>query len=304
MRRYLDYSGAKLSGFSIRRDGYDGVIRYIDAPNRLRTKHTDLNEYRDHLANGLTVYLVFQNTTQDPEGGYAAGVANAQRAKAGAEYLGYTGVVFFCNDKTTLNATAWHEYLSGAASVLGRDRVGAYGFRNAMDTANGLVPAFWQSGRQSELVSFANLYQFNNGRVYVDGLECDLNYVYADYSPNGGSGQVPVPIKSTDEDEDNMYRELLDPAASTRTYTIPWDGSKAVLNVIGTVVGEPVFLGKPLNWGPKGGTGGGNSTVAGVNPSRVEINQPGQYDIPQGTTRIVYSYSCKTPHWITVVSVA
>lgn len=304
MRRYLDYSGAKLSGFSIRRDGYDGVIRYIDAPNRLKTKHTDLNEYRDHVANGLTVYLVFQNTTMDPEGGYAAGVANAQRAKAGAEYLGYTGVIFFCNDKTTLNVNAWHDYLEGAASVLGKDRTGAYGFRNAMDEAFGRVPAFWQSGRQSELASFVHLYQWNNGRVYVDGLECDLNYVYADYFPNGGAGQVPVPIQSTDEDEDNMYRKLMPKSLDTTWDTIPWDGSKAVLNVIGTVVGNPVFLGKPGNWGPNGGTGGGDSTVAGVNPSRVEINQPGQYTVPAGTTRIFYTYSCASEHWVTVVSVA
>jgi len=304
MRSYLDYSGAKLSGFSIRRDGYDGVVRYIDAPDRLRTKHTNLAEYRDHLANGLSVYLVFQNTTTDPEGGYAAGVANAQRAKAGAEYLGYTGVIFFCNDKTTLNVAAWRDYLRGAADVLGLARVGAYGFRNAMDAAVGYASAFWQSGRQSELAPHANLYQWNNGRVYVDGLECDLNYVYSDYYPGGGSGSIPVPIEETDEDEDNMYRELLPVSKDTVSVTIPWDGSKAVLNVIGTQVGNPVFVGKPLNWGPNGGTGGGNSTVAGVNPSRVEINAPGQYDIPQGTTRIVHTYSCNTPHWVNVVTVA
>lgn len=304
MRRYLDYSGAKLSGFSIRRDGYDGVIRYIDAPDRLRTKHTNLSEYRDHVANGLTVYLVFQNTTTDADTGYSGGVANATRALAGAQYLGYTGVIFFTNDRTTVNASAWLQYLEGAASVLGRERVGAYGFRNAMDVAHGHVPAFWQSGRQSELASFVHLYQWNNGRVYVDGLECDLNYVYADYFPNGGAGQVPVPIQSTDEEEDNMYRKLMPKSSATAYDTIPWDGSKAVLNVIGTAVGNPVFLGKPGNWGPNGGTGGGDSTVAGVNPSRVEINQPGQYTVPAGTTRIFYTYSCNADHWVTVVSVA
>lgn len=300
MRSYLDYSGARLSGFSIRRDGYDGVVRYIDAPDRLRTKHTNLAEYRDHLANGLTVYLVFQNTTTDPEGGYAAGVANAQRAKAGAEYLGYTGVIFFCNDKTTLNVAAWRDYLRGAADVLGLARVGAYGFRNAMDAAVGYASAFWQSGRQSELAPHANLYQWNNGRVYVDGLECDLNYVYSDYYPGGGSGSIPVPIEETDEDEDNMYRQIVPKSSATAYLTIPWDGSKAVLNVIGISMTDPIFLGKPGNWGPNGGTGGGDSTVAGVNPSRVEINQPGQYTVPAGTTRIFYTYSCNADHWIVV----
>lgn len=302
MRRYLDYSRAKLSGFSIRRDGYDGVIRYIDAPNLLRTKHTDLAEYRDHIANGLTVYLVFQNNTTDADGGYAAGVANATRARAGAEYLGYTGVIFFTNDRTTIpNVAAWRAYLDGAASVLGSARVGAYGFRNAMDTAVGHAAAFWQSGSQSLLAGHTNIYQWNNGRVYPDGLECDLNYVYSDYFPQGGgSGHLPVPAQ--DNDEDTMFQDYIPAHTAEDIRTIPWDGSKAVLNVIATT-NNIIYVGKPLCWGPNGGTGGGNPTVAGVNPGRVGVNQPGQYDIPAGTTRIVYSSSCLDPHWVNVVRV-
>lgn len=179
---WLDYSAAKLSGAVIKAAGYGGVIRYIDSPDRLRTKHTNLAEYRDHLANGLTVRLVMQNTTTDADGGANAGVANALRAKAGADYLGYTGVIFFTNDRTTVpNPTAWQAYLDGAASVLGKARVGAYGFFNALNLAAGHASAFWQAGRKSDLVGHANFWQDNNTQVTVGGITCDRNLVIADY---------------------------------------------------------------------------------------------------------------------------
>lgn len=181
---WLDYSAAKLPGATIRAAGYGGVIRYIDSPDRLRTKHTSLAEYRDHVANGLVVRLVMQNTTADADGGANAGVANALRAKAGADYLGYTGVIFFTNDRTTVpNPTAWQAYLDGAASVLGRARTGAYGFKNALDLAEGHASAFWQAGRKSDLVGHANFWQDNNTQVTVGGITCDRNLVIADYHP-------------------------------------------------------------------------------------------------------------------------
>lgn len=189
---WVDYSGAKRTGAQVANtywNGYriTGAIRYIDAPNLLRTKHTNKAEYDSLVGAGLKVRLVMQNTTTDADGGWAAGVANAQRAKAGADYLGYTGVIFFTNDRTTLpNVKTWQDYLDGAASVLGKDRVGAYGFKNAMDAAVGHAAAFWQSGRESELVNHANVYQWNNGRVYIDGLEADLNKVVKDYVPGAG----------------------------------------------------------------------------------------------------------------------
>jgi hypothetical protein len=181
---WLDYSAAKLSGATIKSAGYGGVIRYIDAPNLLSTKHTNLAEYRDHLAAGLTVRLVHQGTTTDADAGFQGGVNRATRAKAGADYLGYTGVIFFTNDRTTVpNPSAWTAYLDGAASVLGRERVGAYGFANALNYAKGHASAFWQAGRRSDLVPHANFWQDNNTQVTVGGVLCDRNLVIADYTP-------------------------------------------------------------------------------------------------------------------------
>lgn len=199
---WLDYSAAKLPGATIKAAGYGGVIRYIDSPDRLRTKHTNLAEYRDHIANGLTVRLVMQNTTTDADGGANAGVANALRAKAGADYLGYTGVIFFTNDRTTVpNPTSWQAYLDGAASVLGKARVGAYGFFNALNLAKGHASAFWQAGRKSDLVGHANFWQDNNTQVTVGGITCDRNLVIADYNPN-------TEVPDMDANQDQLLREI------------------------------------------------------------------------------------------------
>lgn len=198
---WVDYSGAKRTGTQVANTRawpgdpalgvkpgpfITGAIRYIDAPELLRTKHTNKTEYDSLIGAGLKVRLVMQDTTKDSDGGYAAGVARAQRAKAGADYLGYTGVIFFTNDRTEVpDPRTWQAYLDGAASVLGRARVGAYGFANALNAAVGHASAFWQAGAESQLVGHANYYQWNNGRVYIDGLEADLNKVIKDYVPVG-----------------------------------------------------------------------------------------------------------------------
>lgn len=298
---WLDYSAAKLSGDTIKAAGYTGVIRYIDAPDRLRTKHTDKAEYDSHIAAGLTVRLVMQNTTTDADGGFPAGVANAQRAKAGADMLGYTGVIFFTNDRTTVpNVGAWQQYLAGAASVLGIQRVGAYGFYNALNAAVGYASAFWQAGRRSDLVPHANFWQDNNTQVTVGGITCDRNLVINDYVV-GSTGGGTSTGSNIDEEED-MAPKLQPASPGVTADTLYFDGkTEGVLNIVPT--GSIVFMGPVYCWGPGtgagvgNGRGGGNSLVSGVNPSRVEVNQPQQYRIPAGTTRVYYSYSCASGHY-------
>lgn len=175
---WLDYSAAKLPGAVIKAAGYGGVIRYIDEPGRLGTKHTNKAEYDDHIRSGLDVLLVFEISTGDPDGGWGAGVANAARAKRGADMLGYTKPIFFCEDRPSTPSVAnWQSYLDGATSVLGRDRVGAYGFYRAMDTAVGHAALFWQAGARSDVRGHVNIWQDNNTQVTVGGITCDRNLI-------------------------------------------------------------------------------------------------------------------------------
>jgi len=179
---YLDYSDRKLAGATIKAAGYPGVIRYIDSPSRLSTKHTSLVEYNDHIANGLDVRLIMQVGKTDADLGYSGGVDHAQRALDGARYLGYKKEIYFPNDRPDLpNPGLWHDFLNGAASVLGWAFVGAYGFYNALDVAAHMTPCqhFWGAGRWSDISQrpYVNFWQDNNTQVTVGGVLCDRNLV-------------------------------------------------------------------------------------------------------------------------------
>jgi hypothetical protein len=186
----IDYSAGKLSAAVIEATAVgpqdehpSGVIRYIDSPNRLGTKHTSLAEYQDHVRNGLTVLLFFEVGTSDPLGGYAQGQAYAQRALAGANYLGYNGPIIFCCDRWMsgdpargipgVPVSVWQAYLDGAVSILGRGRVGAYGFGDAMDAARGHVDLFVQCGARSVVRDFVHIWQDNNVQPFVGGIQTD-----------------------------------------------------------------------------------------------------------------------------------
>ena len=178
MTYWLDYRAARLTGPTIKAAGYTGTVRYIGAGST--DKRIDATEYRSQVAAGLTVLLVCQGTTTDADGGYARGAAMAKAAVDDAKVRapGYTGPIFFTNDRPTLASPAtWRAYLDGAASVLGRARVGAYGFANAMDAAVGHATYFWQAGRRADVRPHVHLWQDNNVQVQVGGITCDRNLV-------------------------------------------------------------------------------------------------------------------------------
>ncbi|MGW4489178.1 glycoside hydrolase domain-containing protein [Amycolatopsis sp. NPDC004368] len=184
---WIDYSSSKLPAADILAapvgpsgEHATGVIRYIDAPERLATKHTSPAEYSDHRAAGLGVAMYFEVGTNDPLGGFARGQEYARRALAGANLLGFPGVIFFCADRwfiepgsPAITPALWRSYLDGAASVLGRARTGAYGFSDAMDAAVGHADYFVQAGRASEVRDFVHGWQDNNVQPRVGGITTD-----------------------------------------------------------------------------------------------------------------------------------
>jgi hypothetical protein len=185
----IDYSASKLAAAVIKATAVGpagehpvGAIRYIDAPNLLGTKHTNLVEYQDHVRNGLTDYLFFEIDLDDVLGGYAGGQANAQRALAGANYLGYPSnyPITMCNDRwfnqknrPLITPDVYTAYLDGAASVLGIQRTGAYGFSDSMDAAVGHASFFVQCGARSVVRSHVHIWQDNNFQPYVGGIQTD-----------------------------------------------------------------------------------------------------------------------------------
>ena len=244
---------------------------------------------------GVKVMLVFEVSTSDPDGGYAQGVAYAQRAKAGADYLGYKGVIFFCNDRPALpSVSSWQAYLDGAASVLGKDRIGAYGFKDSLNAARGHAVAFWQSGRQSDLVPHAGLYQWNNGSTKVSGITCDINYVYTDYTlaaPTGG-GSAPA---STPKEEDMPYTRV---SPSTDGYVVvpTFGGTKLY---VGAAYGRAVNCTEIWHVGPSPASGGNYlNNGAGQN---FAADRPGPVPVTAGAVSVTLRYTADHEFsvWIT-----
>jgi len=291
---FVDYSAGKLTSSAIRAANFQGapitgVIRYIDHPSLLGTKHTSVAEYTDLVSAGIKVQLVFEVGTNDSAGGYAAGVSYAQRAKAGADLLGYTGVIFFCNDSPTLSSVVnWQAYLTGAVSVLGKSRVGAYGFRNAIDSAWGLVSAYWQCGALSAVRSGVNSYQWNNGNMSIAGIVCDVNYVYSYYTP---AGPGPSPISGSSEDPSEEYTVQI-PAGTNVRQAIPCDGKTKICFQAG--FGQPIdghvwFIGdtKP----------GAGPQYLGSSPQLVHIDsdKPGPVTVPDNCRVVQVELTCAVP---------
>jgi hypothetical protein len=136
-----------------------------------------------------------------------------------------------------------------------------------------------------------------------------LRALAATYMTSGGGGgagggTTPTPTPTVRDEEDEMQPVTLDKAPTQVFKSFIWDGRKAVLNIISN--NEDVFIGRLMNWGPAGGTGGGNPTTnLPTVPGgwRVTVNQPGQFDIPAGTTRVVLPYSTNAAPQVQIVAV-
>jgi Domain of unknown function (DUF1906) len=188
-----DYSAGELSPAELDRfTAYDlrFLLRYIGWPDNPKCISHYPGAYQKLADSGRVVLLVAEQGTTDPAGGHDAGVAMAQRALDDAASVGYpdTLPIFFCADSWLSLAgipldTAM-SYLDGAASVLGKHRIGAYGFRDFIQAAKaaGHAEWLWLCGSppdDGELAQgWPHLYQWNGAHIYPGGLEADLNWAY------------------------------------------------------------------------------------------------------------------------------
>lgn len=186
LARGLDYSGGTISGATIKAADFSFVARYVDDTGsvRLGPKHITKSEYQELCAAGVQVLLVFEVGTGDALGGYPSGVANGQRARRGADAIGYPpdGLIFMAVDMhlaVTQLATAM-AYLDGAISVLGNARTGVYGFPEliAACAGSGRGVAYWQCGRPPTSPG-VHLWQVQppDGQAIVGGVQVDINHL-------------------------------------------------------------------------------------------------------------------------------
>lgn len=187
IREGVDYSGARPTADALRKAGRDFVVRYARKTGSLNKQITPA-EVTYWRANHIDIAIVDEVSAGRMLAGYTAGQTDAAAAAAAIKSVGGPadgGVIHFaCDVDTTSDAqrAAVAYYLSGAASVLGWDKVGVYGEWQVIDWVHDHEPVeyLWQTYAWSGGVRHpaATLYQYLNGQV-LGGVEVDYCRAYA-----------------------------------------------------------------------------------------------------------------------------
>jgi hypothetical protein len=205
MPEVLDYS----AGWPRTIAPYVGTVRYVGTPGR--GKNLTLAEAIAREADGTPQAYVYESTAGWMLGGRPAGSAAANAAAQDLHDLGQPyRVVYLACDIDITDSTqfaAVDACLDGAASVLGRSKVGIYGEADVIDhcmgngkAAYGWQTRAWSGGRVS---GRACLLQ-QVGYVTVDGVQCDRNTILKD-----DWGQWPVEDDVSYDDAVKALRDVL-----------------------------------------------------------------------------------------------
>lgn len=167
----IDYSWARPGGRNIKNAGKQFVVRYL-WPDGEGGKGLDKGELNDLLNNGLEIALVYQAGTNTILGGFNVGVSQARTAQSEINRLGLPekSVVYFAADWDASAAEQGRidDFLRGAASIIGLERVGLYGSASVMarTMASGTAKWFWQTYAWSrgQVTQGIHLYQYLNGQ--------------------------------------------------------------------------------------------------------------------------------------------
>ena len=184
----VDYSFTRPSPTTLNAQGYTFAARYLSDVSEKNLSHAEASAL---IAAGLDVVSTWEQAADDALGGYTRGradaeTANAQNAADGAPSARpiYFGIDF---DATEGQQAVINSYFDGVASVIGRDRTGAYGgydpIRRLFDA--GKIKWGWQtyawSGGQWD--PRAQLRQVQNG--IANGQEDEDQAVVADFGQWG-----------------------------------------------------------------------------------------------------------------------
>lgn len=187
-------------------------------------KHLTLSEARALTAAGMSIVANAEGAADGLNNGYSAGVSWASQAEAHFAACGmppdrpiYFSVDF---DTTSGNWARLDAAMDGAASVIGRNRVGVYGEFSIIEhlAANGKATWFWQTyawsgGRWS---AHNHIEQYLNG-VELAGANLDLDRALrSDY------GQWTVGGNNVSYDRNTAWR-LQEYLAGHPTITVPVD---------------------------------------------------------------------------------
>lgn len=202
MAQVLDYSAGFPGADNIHNAGFAGAVRYIGFPPRRKcATKAELDDFR---RRGIGMALVYQDGTGDFLGGFAAGMANANRARGHATIIGFPDnrPIYMAVDRdTTPNDLGVIEaYLRGAAVALGPENVGVYG---EFDVVRAMVTGGharygWQTAAWSHGARWPGTHLYQRiGTARVGGIDCDVNDVLAaDWGQHNYAANLGRPEKT------------------------------------------------------------------------------------------------------------
>ena len=196
VRYGVDYSFARPSPATLRADGFGFVARYLSG---VAGKDITRGEADTLIAHGLDVVVVWETTGTDVLFGYGQGAADARAAEAEARAVGQPAgrPIYFAIDFDAQPSQQGviDAYFDGVASVIGRDRAGAYAgigpISRLFDAGKikwGWQTYAWSGGRWD---GRAQLRQVLNG--ILGGAADKDQAVAADFGQWGSKAPAPPP---------------------------------------------------------------------------------------------------------------
>ena len=187
----IDYSWGYRPGFAntLKPGQKHFVMRYV---NTGEGKEITAGEVKELKAAGIGIGIVFEITRKHgrPLDGFKAGQTDARISRQWVHDVGLPSnmPIYFAVDFEARGAqlTAVNNYLRGAASVLGKDKVGVYGGHTTVANAlnNGVVKYAWQtySWSYKKWDPRAQIRQYSNSHR-MNGIGIDLDKTI--HSDNG-----------------------------------------------------------------------------------------------------------------------
>lgn len=192
VQKGLDFAWQKPTPDQVKALGGTFIAGYLSTDP---TKNLTKSEVDAYLAAGISIVTVWETTAGRSTAGYTAGVDDARQADAQRVALGLPNdhVIYFAVDEQTSWASV-QPYFDGAASVIGRTRVGDYGDFDIVEGAFahginfGWQTVAWSNGQWS---THADIRQ--TGGTLLGG-SADLDYgEVADFGQTPHPGTTPTP---------------------------------------------------------------------------------------------------------------
>lgn len=227
----VDYAWGRPGAAALKRAGAKFACRYLShdttGKNLTRAEADDLSDA------GIWLVVVWESTAKRPLDGRSAGVADARDAAAQAAACGMPAgrPIYFAADWDAAASQQGkiNAYLDGAASVIGRDRVGLYGgygpVKRAFDAKKityGWQTYAWSGGRwdkRAQLQQYSNDHEINGvGVDYDRAVDSDYGQWRVGVAPEGddmpdyvsvgtGTDQELPPGKWTNVSWDKEYSD-------------------------------------------------------------------------------------------------